>query len=335
MPNSGELHQCRYWEPRNGYIECLLCPWHCKIKPGRTGRCGVRRNDDGVLRCLTYGRVTAANLDPVEKKPLYHFCPGSLIISLGSWGCNLSCVFCQNWSISQGEAPTRPLSPQAALQLAEQTRSQGNIGISYTYNEPMIWFEYVYDTAKLAHEHGLKNVLVTNGIVEPEPLEELLPFIDAMNVDIKSMDESFYQRLSKGEGAPARRTVELAAGRCHVEITNLIITGENDTDDNFQRLAEWVASISPAIPVHLSRYFPAYKFSAPPTPLATLRRAWEIVKEKVRFVYVGNAALDVGSDTICPACGEVAIRRSGYHTQILALDDGRCAHCGEDLNIVC
>jgi pyruvate formate lyase activating enzyme len=279
--------------------------------------------------------VAAVNLDPIEKKPLYHFCPGSQILSLGSWGCNLSCVFCQNWEISQQEVPTRVLPPQEAVRYAEDTRSMGNIGIAYTYNEPFIWFEYVYDTARLARERGLKNVLVTNGIVETEPLEELLPLIDAMNVDIKCMDEDFYRRLVKGEGWPARRTVELSFGRCHVEITNLIITGENDRDEDFHALAEWAADISPKLPVHLSRYFPAYRFTAPPTPPETLRRARDIVSQKLQFVYVGNVHMEGGNDTICPACGTVAIRREGYRVTVVNLNNGRCSKCGEDLNIGC
>ena len=328
---------CRYWESRDGFIECLLCPWHCKIRPGATGRCRVRYNEDGTLRPLTYGKVTAVNLDPIEKKPLYHFHPGESILSIGSWGCNLACVFCQNWTISQQRAPTEDLSPEQCVRLAEEMASRGNFGISYTYNEPMIWFEYVYDTAKLAHERGLKNVLVTNGIIELEPLEELLPYIDAMNVDIKSMDDEFYRRLCKGAGGGdvARRTVEVAFSRgVHVEITNLVITGENDSDEHFQALAEWAASVSPKLPVHVSRYFPAYQFSAPPTPVARLKRAVEILREKLHFVYVGNLDMRGASDTVCPNCGNVAIERHGYFTRIVGLDDGRCSKCGEDLNIV-
>ncbi|MGD9519318.1 MAG: AmmeMemoRadiSam system radical SAM enzyme [Armatimonadota bacterium] len=325
--------QARHWQTRTGYIECLLCPWHCHIRPGQTGRCHVRRNEDGVLRPLTYGRVAAINVDPIEKKPLYHFCPGSAILSLGSWGCNLSCTFCQNWQISQDEVPTHSLSPEDAVSLAEEARSRGNIGIAYTYNEPMIWFEYVYDTAWLAHEPGLKNVLVTNGIVEVEPLEELLPLIDAMNVDIKSMDDAFYRRLCGGEGWPARRTVELAWGHCHVEITNLIVTGENDSEEAFRALADWAAGISPKLPVHVSRYFPQYKLGVPATPLETLRCAREILSEKLQFVYIGNASLDAGSDTVCPECGVVVVKRSGYSTQVVGLNQGRCGNCGEDLNV--
>ncbi|MBC7287992.1 MAG: AmmeMemoRadiSam system radical SAM enzyme [Armatimonadetes bacterium] len=331
---TADAPQCRYWQRRDEVVECLLCPWHCKIKPGATGRCGVRYNDAGTLRCLTYGRVTAVNLDPIEKKPLYHFHPGEPILSIGSWGCNLSCVFCQNWSISQQRAPTQDLSPQQAVRLAEELRSRGNFGISYTYNEPFIWFEYVYDTAKLARERGLANVLVTNGIIEEEPLRELLPLIDAMNVDIKSMKDSFYRKLCKGAVGIAQRTVEIAFGRTHVEITNLVITGENDSDEDFEKLAEWAASVSVKLPVHVSRYFPAYRFDAPPTPLERLQRAVDILREKLAFVYVGNVDLPGGSDTVCPACGKVAIKRRGYYTTVVGLTDGRCSNCGEDLNVI-
>ena len=335
--NTAERRECRFWESRDGAVQCQLCPWHCTIRPGATGRCRVRYNDGGVLRCLTYGKVTAVNLDPVEKKPLYHFYPGEQILSIGSWGCNLSCVFCQNWTISQEQAPTQDLSPEQCVALAEQMASRGNIGISYTYNEPMIWFEYVYDTAKLARERGLKNVLVTNGIVETEPLEELLGYIDAMNVDIKSMRDDFYARLCRGSGGGdvARRTVEMAVRRgVHVEITNLVVTGENDTDEHFQQLAEWAASVSPKLPVHVSRYFPAYKFDAPPTPVERLKRAVEILREKLVFVYVGNLDMRGATDTVCPRCGNVAVERRGYLTRVVGLSDGRCSNCGEDLNFV-
>lgn len=327
--------EARYWEKRDGAVVCRLCTWHCNIKPGATGICRVRRNDDGILKALTYGRVTAVNLDPIEKKPIFHFYPGRPILSIGSWGCNLRCSFCQNWEISQQEAPTRELMPADAAELAAQLVSQGNLGIAYTYNEPFIWFEYVYDTGKLIHERGLKNVLVTNGIVEVEPLEELLPLIDAMNVDIKSMDDDFYRRMSGGSGMAARRTVELAWGRAHVEITNLIIPGENDSDEDFRRLAEWASSISRKLPVHVSRYFPAYRCRIPPTPLETLERARRILSEKLDFVYVGNVVSGEGENTRCPACGALAVRRRGYHAEVVALaEGGGCASCGEELGIV-
>ncbi len=329
------LKKCRYYETENGDVRCTLCPWHCKIRQGQTGVCGVRENQDGVLRSLNYAEVTSVALDPVEKKPLYHFYPGRDILSLGTFGCNLQCVFCQNWSISRGRPPTRHLEPEQAVALAKQQAARGeNIGIAYTYNEPVIWYEYVQDTAKLAHEAGLKNVLVTNGIIEEAPLRELLPVVDAMNVDIKAFSDDFYRQLCKGEAWPARRTVEIAlAAGCHVEITTLIIPGYNDSDEELDRIFRWAAALSPKLPLHLSRYYPAYKFTVPPTPASTLQRAWELAKQRLDFVYVGNISIEGTSDTVCPRCGEVAIRRDGMYGVSGAVNDSKCRKCGEDLNI--
>jgi pyruvate formate lyase activating enzyme len=224
--------------------------------------------------------------------------------------------------------------PDGAAALAVELMPRGNLGIAYTYNEPFIWFEYVYDTARLLRERGLKNVLVTNGTVEVEPLEELLPLVDAMNVDVKCMEDEFYRRLARGSGLAARRTVEMAFGRCHVEITNLIIPGENDSDGDFRALADWASGISPRLPVHLSRYFPAYKMQTPPTPIETLDRAYAILREKLDFVYVGNATTSHGDDTRCPKCGAVVVRRSGYEAKVVGLEGPACAACGEDPGFV-
>ncbi len=331
-----ELVECRYYESADGFLHCHLCPFNCKIRPGKVGACRVRKNDDGVLRSLNYAQVTSVALDPIEKKPLYHFYPGTKILSLGTFGCNLSCVYCQNWQISQRRPSTRYLAPDQAVQMAqEQVRRGNNIGIAYTYNEPIIWYEYVYDTARLAQEAGLKNVLVTNGIIEEEPLRDLLPYMDAMNVDIKSMDEQFYHRLCKGMGWPARRTVEIAIERCHVEITVLIIPGENDSDEDLVPLFDWAASVDKQLPVHLSAYRPAYQFDAPPTPPETLRRAWELARQRLQFVYVGNLFIDGTTDTQCPQCGATAVRRSGFGGRIQQVtDQGRCSNCGAPLNII-
>lgn len=325
--------ECRYYESTDGKLRCRLCPFHCVIADGTCGRCSVRCNEGGRLWARSYGRITAANLDPIEKKPLYHFYPGSVILSLGSFGCNLTCEFCQNWNISQGAPPSQELSPNDAAQLAKNALGRGNIGIAYTYNEPLISFEYLMDTGQLVREAGMVNVLVTNGIVEPEPLEELLPLVDAMNVDIKSIRPTFYRKLCGGDGLAARRTVEMSWGRCHVEITNLIIPGENDSDEDLRDLFDWAASVSRRLPLHLSRYHPDYKLGNPPTPSTTLRRAYEMARERLDFVYVGNIQMDGTTDTFCPACGALAVSRWGYtartHTR-----DGRCSSCGEDIGIV-
>jgi len=326
--------EASYYQAEGERTDCLLCPWHCHINPDKSGRCGVRRNTRGVLNTLNYAEATSIALDPIEKKPLYHFRPGSAILSLGTFGCNLSCAFCQNWQISQQRAPSRVLLPEEAVRTAVEYVREGNIGIAYTYNEPFIWYEYLRDTAPLVKEAGLCNVLVTNGIVEAEPLEELLPFIDAMNVDIKSMSETFYLQHCKGQALPARQTVERAFGRCHIEITNLVIPGQNDSDEDLQALVDWAASVSPDLVLHFSAYHPDYNSDAPPTPPETLLKAYGMAKEKLRHVYVGNLDIPKTRDTECAACGRLLVSRQGLKGKIVGLDtQGKCAGCGADANL--
>lgn len=323
-----------WWEADGDRVHCLLCPQDCRIAQWRAGVCGVRIHESGALRTLNYGHVSSAALDPIEKKPLYHFHPGAIILSLGTFGCNLKCRFCQNFTISQGKPPTDYWPPEQAVRAALETRNRGNIGIAYTYNEPIIWFEYVRDTARLVKEAGLKNVLVTNGLIREEPLEELLPFIDAMNVDIKAMSDEFYRSLCGiNSGEQARRTVEIAFGRCHVEITNLLVTDANDSEEQVRALVDWAASVSPDLPLHISRYRPSYKHAAPPTPVDRIERAVEIAREKLNFVYAGNVVIEGGSDTVCPNCGATAIERSGYSARSHVTDTGACAVCGRGLNV--
>jgi pyruvate formate lyase activating enzyme len=322
-----------YWEAgSDGKLHCRLCPHHCAIAPEGVGICRVRKNLGGKLYSLNYGRVSAVALDPIEKKPLFHFHPGRMILSLGTLGCNLSCGFCQNWQISQEAVPTKELSPQGALALAQSYSD--NLGIAYTYNEPFIWFEYVLETAKLIREAGLKNVLVTNGYVEAAPLGELLPYIDALNVDIKSIKDDFYKKLCGGRAAPAARTVEIAHSRCLVEVTNLVIPGWNDGEEDFRRLAEWLAGIDPDIPLHFSRYHPAYKMREPATPGETLRRAKAIAEEKLRYVYLGNSDEPGGEDTHCPNCHKPVVARRGFAVIANRREPGRCRECGTSLPIV-
>ncbi len=270
-----------------GKVRCLLCPNYCLLKKGETGRCAVRQNQNGRLYSLIYGETTSVALDPIEKKPLYHFHPGNSILSLGTKGCNLKCPWCQNWSISQDlSCPTEKMTPEEAVVRAKQLNS---FGIAYTYNEPFIWYEFVYDTARLAHQEGLKNVLVTNGYVNQKPLEEIIGLIDAMNIDVKSMEESFYQKYCGGKLAPVLKSAELSAKRCHIEITNLIIPTLNDKQRDFQKLTDWVAEkLGKDVPLHFSRFFPAYKIDIPPTPIETLKAAEAIAKKRLRFVYLGN-----------------------------------------------
>jgi len=329
-----DAKEARFWEKLDdGSVHCTLCPHNCRISDGKRGLCRVRKNVGGTLQTIIYGRITSAAMDPIEKKPLYHFRPGSSILSLGTMGCNFGCLFCQNYSIAQMEAPTRPLSPEEAVQAALERDS---IGIAYTYNEPFIWWEYVYDTARLAAGKGLCNVLVTNGYVQEEPLRELLPLIDALNIDIKSMRPDFYKDICRGRMEPVLETCKIAAAESHVEITNLIIPGYNDTDEDFEKLARWAAeNMGRQTPAHLSAYFPVYKLQAEPTPLSTLERAREIFREHLDYVYLGNVRSRDGAATDCASCGNRLIERSGYTTVLVGLnDDGTCAQCGAQNNIV-
>jgi pyruvate formate lyase activating enzyme len=246
-------------------------------------------------------------------------------------GCNFRCGFCQNSGISQDRAPTRYVEPKEMARLASQ---DGSIGVAYTYTEPFIWFEYIRDAGSLIRERGLFNVLVTNGYVNEKPLRELLPLIDAMNVDIKSIKPEFYRKVCGGKLDDVLRTVEIASKQCHVEVTNLVIPNYNDTDEDFEKLTDWIAALNSSMPLHFSRYFPHYRFTEPPTPVETLMRAYEIAKKKLRYVYQGNVAIPGTSDTVCPSCGNVLVKRSYYTVSITGIRKGRCSSCGSAVEIV-
>lgn len=318
------MKEAGYWLAEEGRVRCCLCPQNCLIAEGKSGFCRARKNVSGKLNSLIYGQITSANLDPIEKKPLYHFYPGRMIFSIGTFGCNLRCPFCQNWQISQQTVPTEPLSPEQAVDMAKGYRS---VGIAFTYNEPFIWFEYVLDTARLAREKGLKNVLVTNGFANEEPLKEILPLIDAMNIDLKAMDAEFYREKLSGELAPVLNTIKLSHDACHVELTNLLIPGQNDSNEQIQKLVDWVADLCPDIPLHFSRYFPQYKLNLPTTSLATMDEAAVIAKRKLRYVYIGNVDDDAGSTTFCPDCRKPLVERSGYIVAKNEVSKGACKHC--------
>lgn len=226
-------------------------------------------------------------MDPIEKKPLYQFNPGRQILSAGSWGCNLRCAFCQNWEIAHGEPGVRRIEPDGLAALAA-AQGANNIGVAYTYSEPMVWYEYMKDTAAAVKNRGLKNVLVTNGYIEPGPLSELLPLVDAMNIDLKGFRDDYYGNICGGSLAPVLRTVESATKACHVEVTTLIVTGLNDKPAEIDELSQWLASVNPEIPLHLSRYFPRYKMELPPTPADTLVKLRDAARKHLRFVYIGN-----------------------------------------------
>lgn len=279
-------------------ITCRLCHHGCALSEGETGFCRARGNRGGQLQSLSYGMLTSVALDPIEKKPLYHFQPGSRILSVGSFGCNLACPFCQNSSISQagegdfskrGEDRLWHLPPEELLALALDAREKhGNIGVAFTYNEPLMNYEYVRDSARLLKEAGLRTVLVTNGELAATPFRQLLPLIDAMNIDLKGFTEDFYRWLA-GDLALVRENIKVAvAAGCHVEVTTLVVTGQNDGEEDMEREAQWLAGLSPEIPLHLSRYFPRYKLRQPPTPIDTLERLQRIAQGHLNHVHLGN-----------------------------------------------
>lgn len=269
---------------------CELCFHRCQLNEGQTGLCRARANQDGVIVPLNYGRITALALDPIEKKPLRRFHPGSLILSVGSFGCNLHCPFCQNAGIAAAGAQTatRDCSPEQLVQLALELQNKGNIGVAYTYNEPLVGYEYLRDCAALVRQAGMANVLVTNGTIAEGPWQELLPLLDAVNIDLKGFAESWYKRLG-GDLDTVKHSITLAAGQCHLEVTTLVVPGENDSETEMRALSAWLASVSPDIPLHVSRFFPRHQMQdRPPTPVSTVYRLADVAREQLRYVYTGN-----------------------------------------------
>ncbi len=270
---------------------CEVCPHHCHIPEDAYGICGARKNSGGKVVCANYGKLTAIALDPIEKKPLAFFHPGSMILSVGSFGCNMSCPFCQNHEIArarEGDAANiYEVSPRELCGIAEGERARGNIGVAYTYNEALAGYEYVRDSAKLIRSAGMKNVLVTNGMAEPPVLEEILPYIDAMNIDLKGFRPEIYERLG-GNLETVKTFITMAARECHVELTSLIVPGLNDGLDDMRRQAEWIAGIDPDIPLHITRYFPRYKMHEPATDALLLRDLKKEAERSLRRVCLGN-----------------------------------------------
>jgi pyruvate formate lyase activating enzyme len=322
----------RWFEADKGFVTCRLCPHLCQIREGKTGICQVRQNVNGQLHALTYGKVAALHMDPVEKKPLYHFYPGRNIISAGSIGCNLDCDFCQNHEISQAEPGTyhvtETYSPDDLV--AKAKSYPGNIGIAFTYNEPSIWFEYIIDTASIAKNTGLKNVMVTNAYINEGPLSELLSVIDAFSVDLKGFSESFYSKTTGGKLAPVLKSLKQIrqAGK-HLEIVNLVIPKLNDGKDIFKSMIQWITEeLGDDTVMHLSRYFPRHRLGIEATPLKTLEDLGEIALKSLKHVYIGNVN-DGGNDTRCPVCSHLLISRLGYSVSCAGLDTaGRCIACG-------
>lgn len=270
---------------------CTVCMHRCRLKPGQFGRCGARKNVNGMIVCENYGRITALALDPIEKKPLSMFYPGSVILSVGSFGCNLHCPFCQNHDISMknaDEAETVFLAPEKLALKASELRARGNIGVAYTYNEPLTGYEYVRDAAKIVKQYGMKNVLVTNGAFSEAVEESLLPYIDAMNVGLKGIREDYYRKLG-GDLGTVQNFIKKAADRCHVELAALIVPGENDSREEMEEMAAWVASVNPDIPLHVNRFFPIWNMAdKKATETEEVYRLAETARAYLKYVFVGN-----------------------------------------------
>ncbi len=270
---------------------CTICPRKCSLNEGQLGFCRARINRGGSVVCENYGRVTSLALDPIEKKPLRCFYPESKILSVGSYGCNMDCAFCQNCEIARADGNTarwEQISPESLVTLAEAYRPQGNIGLAFTYNEPLVGYEYVYDCAKLAKSRGLQVVLVTNGMIEQEPWKRLIPFVDAANIDLKAFSQEGYRTLG-GDFETVKKAIVMAQGKIHLELTTLIVPGLNDSEEDMRAESCWISSVSSKIPLHLSRFFPRHRMkNVPPTPVETIVRLANIARENLPCVFLGN-----------------------------------------------
>ncbi|MCS6957000.1 MAG: AmmeMemoRadiSam system radical SAM enzyme [Aquificaceae bacterium] len=323
-------------EKKDGKVLCKACHQRCVLAEGEFGKCGVRVNRNGNLYLTVYGLVSAMNVDPIEKKPLYHFLPGTFSLSIGTVGCNFSCKFCQNWEISQYPQTHqykvfgKKMHPEEVVKLAQD---YGTPSISYTYNEPVIFFEFSYDVMRIAKEKGIRNVFVTSGYETEEAIDTALPYLDAMNIDLKSFSDEFYKKICGARLKPVLKTIEYAFKRgIWIEITTLLIPGYNDSEEEIREIARFIAGLSKDIPWHVSRFFPAYRMlDVMPTPLDTLERAYHIGKEEgLNFVYVGNYWNVNLESTYCPSCGERVIERHQYRT-LNFLKEGKCPKCGYSL----
>jgi pyruvate formate lyase activating enzyme len=340
-----DRHEAMLWESVIGEkaeknVRCNLCAHRCLIREGRKGICLVRENVAGELQTMVYGRVVSANVDPVEKKPLFHFYPGTGAFSIATVGCNHRCRWCQNWQISQAVRDdhimlgSQPASPAELIAAAARARCQS---IAYTYTEPTIFFEYAYDTAKLAHEAGIANIFVTNGYMTAEALEAIQPYLDAANVDLKAFRDETYRKLIGARLEPVLDSLmRMKLAGIWLEVTTLVITDLNDSDDELLQIATFIRDeLGPDTPWHVSRYHPTYKYDAPSTPLDRLVRAWEIGKEVgLYYVFVGNVPGHMlprgveGESTYCHSCSAPLIKRWGYSIRQNRIRDGACPECG-------
>lgn len=316
-----------------GKVSCFLCGHRCEIADSKFGICGVRQNKDGKLYTHVFGEVIAAHVDPIEKKPLYHFLPGTTSFSIATIGCNFRCPFCQNWQISQSTKRDGPGESGYRLlpeQIVKEAKARGSQSISYTYTEPTIFFEYAYETAKLAKEEGLANVFVTNGYMTAEALKTIEPYLDACNVDLKSFREEFYKKICRAHLEPVLESIRLMKKwNIWIEVTTLVVPGENDGEEELAKIARFIHDIDPEIPWHISRFHPDYQYTdSRATPIETLRKAYEIGKrEGLHYIYIGNVWGEA-EDTLCPHCRRVLIPRQGYFIGKIKLEGSTCPYCG-------
>jgi len=328
------LKEALYYEKlENKSVQCHICPRNCIISDGKRGFCGVRENRAGTLFSLSYGKLVSVHVDPIEKKPLFHFYPATSAFSIATAGCNLRCKFCQNWEISQRKPEEVHYSYIEPRQLVNKAKESGSPTIAYTYTEPTIFYEYMLETAKLARQVGLKNIMHSCGYINEEPLRELIPYLDAANIDLKGFSDDYYQKLSEATLEPVLNTLEILKKEgVHLEITNLVLPGFNDDPEIIIKMCLWIKeNLGTDVPLHFSRFFPMYQLlSLNPTPVASLERARKIALDcGLKYVYIGNVAGHPAENTYCPRCGKLLIERKGYFILQNNIQDGKCRYCGE------
>lgn len=326
-----------FYKTEAGKVRCNLCNHHCLISDGKRGLCGVRENTKGKLMSLVYGKLIAENVDPIEKKPLYHFQPGSLSYSIATVGCNFRCDFCQNWEISQrgkngGEVVGRSVMPEEVVESALNT---GCKSIAYTYTEPTVFFEYAYDTSMLAVEKKLKNVFVSNGYTTIEALEKIKPYLHANNVDLKSFSDKFYREVCGARLEPVLETLKWhVKNKIWLEVTTLLVPGKNDSKEELTQIAEFIKNeLAEWVPWHVSRFYPHYKMNdKPPTPIDSIHKAYKIGKEAgLKYVYTGNVQHENAENTYCPKCNELLIERLGFNVTKNRIKEGKCPKCDNSI----
>jgi pyruvate formate lyase activating enzyme len=322
-------------EHAGNYVKCGLCPKGCLISEGHRGDCQVRENRGGTLYTMTYGNPCAVHNDPIEKKPFYHYLPGSLAFSLATAGCNLHCLYCQNWQISQVPPEQTQFINLPPEEVVTSAQKQGSASIAFTYSEPIVFYEYVVDTARIARSRGVRCVVVSAGYINQEPLRELCTVVDAIKIDLKGMNEDFYEEVCSATLGPVLETIRtIARSGVHLEIVNLVVPRHNDDPEDMRTLAKWVRNeVGPDVPLHFSRFGPMYRLkNLPPTPVQSLEQARDIaLEEGLKFVYLGNVPGHPANHTYCPQCGDAIILRSGFEVVEMHLQDGRCAFCGEEI----